>query len=498
VERGHVLASTPTLCVPTQVPHLRGGTPFCGDLLLHLTQRIRVQCSGEHRVGLAEWIDRVDQIHAQLPHVQHKPADAFQQPKVGVYLLLRLDGCLYQREGGYSPLANDFHVRAEQTKDGGLHGIYVSLTDMDLEAYELTTDGNGKELQRTKLPPPPSENIGIGGPAGGGAPRPAEGPAAAAAAPARPQQPRRRSASLGKPGEWNTVELIIENNVLNGSVNSGALAGGEVNSDGFGAIALHVTRGQMIFDDVGLKDINGVTYPQEATSSHFTKRRLSDFYYGWSAVAADTQKSGKPDVIAGPFIYLAPNYTEHKRYRAGRQYNPSLEYAPDMVNFAGDFNGDGWPDIISSDIQGNNRPLDFYINPKGESRRWNKSRAVDKVSTELVIFKDIDGDGKPEIMFGGNNVYAYAKPDPNDPTALWKITPISEKLDRINNHGMGVGDINGDGRLDFIVSTGWYEQLAPCAARGPWRFHENGLRRRRRRDRYLRCERRRQERCRYK
>ena len=36
-----------------------------------------------------------------------------------------------------------------------------------------------------------------------------------------------------------------------------------------------------------------------------------------------------------------------------------------MVGFAGDFTGDGWPDFLST----NGGKL--YVNPKGESRRWD-------------------------------------------------------------------------------------------------------------------------------
>jgi len=40
----------------------------------------------------------------------------------------------------------------------------------------------------------------------------------------------------------------------------------------------------------------------------------------------------------------------------------------------------------------------------------------------------------------------------------------------VNAHGMGVGDINGDGRMDVVAARGWWEQPAG-ASQEPWPFH---------------------------
>jgi Domain of Unknown Function (DUF1080)/FG-GAP-like repeat/FG-GAP repeat len=370
---------------------------------------------------------------------------------------------VYLRLNCTSACSSGVLLRAEQTKDKGLEGIFVSLADSDLNTYAITLDAQGNEVKRVKLAEAPPEVVGI-------SPQPQANQAPAAN---RAPRIRRKMASLAGPGTENTVELIIENESVNGSVNDGALAGGAVEADGYGAIAIYVGKdSEARLEGLSYKDINSEKMDREVTSSRFTKQRINNFYYGWSAVAADTLHRGALDVIAGPYIYSAPDYTVRRLYRAGRSYNPSLEYAPDMVNFAYDFNGDGWPDILASDIESGQRPLDLYVNPQGEARRWKKVRAVSGVSTELVLFKDIDGDGKPEIIFGGGGMYAYAKPDPEHVDAQWKVTPISGHLDRLNNHGMGVGDINGDGRLDLVVPSGWFEQPPAGSGQKEWTFHE--------------------------
>ena len=64
----------------------------------------------------------------------------------------------------------------------------------------------------------------------------------------------------------------------------------------------------------------------------------------------------------------------------------------------------------------------------------------------------------------------YAKPDPANPTAPWIVHQISDK-NGVNAHGMGVGDINGDGRMDVVSPRGWWEQPPKGTPEGPWKFH---------------------------
>jgi hypothetical protein len=269
------------------------------------------------------------------------------------------------------------------------------------------------------------------------------------------------------------VEILTAGDMLRPRLNGAAMqaAATDDNGEGYGLMALYAGgHGEVVFRDISWKDLNTKTTPREETSPHFTALRISDLYYGWSAAIADINHDGNADVVAGPFYYLAPDFTTHYSYRKDRVYNPAVEYAPDMVNFSADFNGDGWPDILASGFENNNRPIDLYINPRGESRLWDHYRVLPNISSELVLMKDIFGDGKPAIIFRTGNAYVWARPDPQNPTAVWTTHPISEPANGGGNHGMGVGDVNGDGRLDFVTFNGWYEQPAKTAD-GPWPFH---------------------------
>jgi hypothetical protein len=52
-------------------------------------------------------------------------------------------------------------------------------------------------------------------------------------------------------------------------------------------------------------------------------------------------------------------------------------------------------------------------------------------------------------------------------TVPGKYIPGTGRFD----HGLGVGDVNGDGRLDVISNNGWWEQPARPDGKTPWKFH---------------------------
>ena len=226
----------------------------------------------------------------------------------------------------------------------------------------------------------------------------------------------------------------------------------------------------MRFKDIAYKDLSIQTRVPEELSKNFKMQRLSDFYYAWGAGAADFNHDGVLDVVAGPHIFWGPDYTTHREVYLQLATNPSDEYTrDDWMQFVADFTGDGWPDVINCSFSGNPGVF-LYVNPKGESRRWDKFLVVPAYQTEIGIVKDIDGDGKPELVYGAQGQMRYAKPDPANPTGTWVVHNVSE-VGLATAHGIGIGDINGDGRADITNAFGWWEQPPAGTNKEPWTYH---------------------------
>ena len=368
-------------------------------------------------------------------------------------------------------------LRAEKTPTG-MKGVFLSLDAGEVGGYAVTLDANGKILTKERLRP------------GGGlmriAPSAAEQAAAAAArgrgaagAPARgrgaqpatlPNLTDPPSFEL-KPNDWNDLDVVIDANIFRPWVNTSGSGGGAADDDlgAFGPIAIYVGgSGEVRFRDVSYRDLSLKRMVPEQLSTNYRILRLTPFYYSFASGAADFDRDGNMDIVSGPFIFLGPDFTKVREFYMALSTNPSTSFSSNWLEFAGDFTGDGWPDVLLASTS-NTR---LYVNPKGEPRRWDSYLGVVPPApnvSEVSAMKDIDADGKPDLVYASAGAMRWAKPDPANPTGPWLSTQVGEE-GTYAAHGIGAGDINGDGRVDILNVYGWWEQPEKATTE-MWPYH---------------------------
>ncbi|MGI9455488.1 MAG: FG-GAP repeat domain-containing protein, partial [Aeoliella sp.] len=97
-------------------------------------------------------------------------------------------------------------------------------------------------------------------------------------------------------------------------------------------------------------------------SADYEKLQLSDKFYSEGAYYADFNRDGKIDVIAGPYWYAGPDFQQRHEVRQPKEFDLK-SYSDNFLTYTGDFNGDGWHDILYVPWPGED--ASWYENPAG-------------------------------------------------------------------------------------------------------------------------------------
>lgn len=192
---------------------------------------------------------------------------------------------------------------------------------------------------------------------------------------------------------------------------------------------------------------------------------------------ADFNRDGKLDVSAGEYWYAGPDFKARRQLRKLEPFG--RDYLTNCGEHAYDVNGDGYPDIVTGAFM--DTKVYWYENPGAAAINttvmWKQHVLVDTqlAQNEWTALHDLDGDGRPEYVvnsYGPANAvmaYRFGRAAAGQPVLLpWMIQAGAPFA---NGHGIGFGDINGDGLEDLLYGNGWYERPKEGATTKPWIRH---------------------------
>jgi len=182
-----------------------------------------------------------------------------------------------------------------------------------------------------------------------------------------------------------------------------------------------------------------------------------------AAGAFDVDNDGKIDVVSGSSWYQAPDWKPfpvREVARVGTYYN-------DFATLPLDVNGDGNTDFLTCSYFG--QDVGWVENPGKAGAAWTYHEIDRPGNIEAAWMVDLSGDGIPDFLPNTVNVvvwYEVLKKGDGKGFELKKHDFGKEAA----GHGVGSGDVNGDGRTDLLTPKGWFE--APSdPAHDAWTWH---------------------------
>ena len=179
-----------------------------------------------------------------------------------------------------------------------------------------------------------------------------------------------------------------------------------------------------------------------------------------AAAVIDVNRDGKLDIVCGGLWYEAPAWNQH----FVREVEHIRGRFDGYSHLPLDVNQDDWTDVVTVNLR--SRSIKWIQNPGSGSGAWRTHTVGHFDNMETGRLVDVDRDGQIDILPNGTQSAVWWSVERgNHPR--WSQHDLPNE---VAGHGIGFGDIDGDGRGDIVGPEGWLK--APLNARTDrWRWN---------------------------